>query len=140
MRQNLLFEQTPLDLGGSLRDQFARLDQETRVWLDAMLERGAKFEALEDDEVERRRARAVNPDELRIVIEERARGTRRGWYRPPSAQELARSRYAGSRLINNAWWVFVAYEPRTEREIGEGGRRTEHERAKQTHWPKGATP
>lgn len=133
MRQLALYDDgtTPLALGPSLTEQAARWPIEAQVLIDDLTERGWRFEALDDLEVEARRLDAVNRSALWMTREVRSRGTRRSWYQP------ARPGQTGWFTLDGKPWAFIAYEPRLEREIGATGRRTDHERSKLTHW-KGA--
>jgi hypothetical protein len=110
----------------TLRGQLLRLPMEDRVWLDAMLMRGATLEAIDDDEADLRRIRAVRPQELLLTVETRARGLRRVWSRPRRDGDPA-----GWPRIDLA---FIRYEPRLERELGARAEPTDNARAKRTHW------
>lgn len=118
------------DYAGDLRRQFQRLDQETRVWLDSMLGRGATLTFIEEPDSDRMRLEAAERAGLKLRRETRARGLRRAWYR---------ARREGDPIgfwpyRDGEHWTFVRYEPRLEREIGAKAEPSDHERAKRTHW------
>lgn len=130
-----LFDYEPAATGdtepGPLLKQMMRLAPWDRVWLDMVLESGlfSKFEALDDWEVERRRIRATDSTQLRCIVRRTTRGNRRAWMRPEAAGERGWLQYGDRRF------VFIAYEPRFEREPFPHKKRTQREYERAAHWP-----
>lgn len=99
-------------------DPLANMGGIERVWLDDVLERGWRFDVLDDELTELVRLEATPREQLRWGWESRARGRRRCWDQ-----------------LTKPGVLHVAYEPRLERELGAPVEKTDHYRALRTHWP-----